>query len=41
MLQLPEGHKAEVALVLGHPKFRFRRVIPRRKMEIVWNPIKI
>ena len=41
MLQLPEGRKAEVALVLGHPQFRFRRVVPRRKMELVWKSIRI
>jgi nitroreductase len=41
MLSLPDGRKVEVALVMGYPKFRFQRVIPRRKMEIVWNSIKI
>lgn len=41
MLSLPHGRKVEVAVVLGHPKFSFRRHIPRRKMEIVWNSIKI
>ena len=41
MLSLPAGRKVEVALVVGYPKFRFRRVIPRRKMELVWNSIKI
>jgi nitroreductase len=41
MLSLPAGRQVEVALVVGYPKFRFQRVIPRRKMEIVWNPIKI
>jgi len=41
MLSLPAGRKVEVALVVGYPKFRFQRVIPRRKMELVWNSIKI
>ena len=41
MLSLPEGRKVEVALVLGYPKFGFRRHIPRREMEVVWNSIKI
>jgi nitroreductase/NAD-dependent dihydropyrimidine dehydrogenase PreA subunit len=41
MLSLPDRRKVEVALVLGYPKFRFRRVIPRRKMELAWNSVKI
>ena len=41
MLSLPKGRKVEVAMVLGYPKFIFRRHIPRRKMQIVWNPVKI
>jgi nitroreductase/NAD-dependent dihydropyrimidine dehydrogenase PreA subunit len=41
MLSLADGRKVEVAMVLGYPKFGFRRHIPRRKMEIVWNSIKI
>jgi nitroreductase/NAD-dependent dihydropyrimidine dehydrogenase PreA subunit len=40
MLALPDRRKVEVALVLGYPKYRFRRFIPRRKMEIVWNSVK-
>ena len=40
MLALPDHRKIEVALVLGYPKYRFRRFIPRRKMEIAWNSIK-
>ena len=40
MLPLPDRRKVEVALVLGYPKYRFRRFIPRRKMEIVWNSVK-
>ena len=40
MLSLADRRKVEVALVLGYPKFRFRRFIPRRKMEIVWNSVK-
>ena len=41
MLSLPDGRRVEVAMVLGYPKFGFRRHIPRRKMEVVWNPVKI
>ena len=41
MLSLPAGRRVEVAMVLGYPKFRFRRHVPRRKMELIWNPIKI
>jgi hypothetical protein len=40
MLSLPDSRKVEVALVLGYPKYRFQRCIPRRKMEIVWNSVK-
>ena len=36
-LGLPEDRRAEVTLVLGHPRYRFRRVLPRRRPEIVWD----
>jgi nitroreductase/NAD-dependent dihydropyrimidine dehydrogenase PreA subunit len=37
LLGLPAGHRAEVALVLGYPRYRFRRAVPRRLMRILWN----
>lgn len=37
-LGLPSDRKPEVTLVLGYPRFRFRRLLPRRRPEIVWNP---
>ena len=40
MLALADRRKVEVALVLGYPKYRFRRFIPRREMELVWNSVK-
>jgi len=36
-LGLPEDRRAEVTLVLGYPRYRFRRVLPRRRPEVVWN----
>jgi nitroreductase/NAD-dependent dihydropyrimidine dehydrogenase PreA subunit len=37
-LGLSDNRRVEVALVIGYPKFKFRRAIPRRSMEIIWNP---
>jgi nitroreductase len=36
-LGLPEGRQPEVALVLGYPQYRFRRVLPRRQPNLVWD----
>jgi nitroreductase len=36
-LGLPPGRRPEVALVLGFPRYRFRRAVPRRRMDILWN----
>jgi nitroreductase/NAD-dependent dihydropyrimidine dehydrogenase PreA subunit len=36
-LGLPDNRRVEVALVIGYPKYQFRRAVPRRRMEIVWN----
>jgi nitroreductase/NAD-dependent dihydropyrimidine dehydrogenase PreA subunit len=36
-LGLPQDHRVEVVLVLGYPKYRFRRVLPRRQPAIVWD----
>lgn len=40
MFKLPEDRRIEVALVLGYPKYKFKRAIPRRRMEITWNSMK-
>jgi nitroreductase/ferredoxin len=37
MLNLTKGRRVEVALVLGYPQYQFKRALPRREMEIVWN----
>lgn len=37
-LGLPDNRRVEVALVIGYPKYKFRRTVPRRNMEIIWNP---
>jgi nitroreductase/NAD-dependent dihydropyrimidine dehydrogenase PreA subunit len=36
-LGLPDDRRAEVALALGDPKYRFRRVLPRRRPSLVWD----
>jgi len=36
-LNIPPGRKPEIELVLGVPKYPFRRAVPRRKPEITWN----
>ena len=36
-LHLPSGRKPEIALVLGVPKYPFRRVVPRRETKTTWN----
>ncbi len=38
MLGLPQGRRVEAALALGYPRYRFRRLIPRRRMDLSWNP---
>jgi len=38
MLGLSEGRTAQVTLVLGYPLHPFRRLVPRRLPELVWNP---
>jgi nitroreductase/NAD-dependent dihydropyrimidine dehydrogenase PreA subunit len=37
-LGLSDNRRVEVALVIGYPKYKFRRTVPRRSMEIIWNP---
>lgn len=36
MVNLQKDRRIEVAVILGYPKFKFRRAIPRRKMTIDW-----
>jgi len=36
VLNLAENRRIEVAVILGYPKYKFRRAIPRRKMKIEW-----
>ena len=36
-LGLPKGRRAEVVLVLGYPKFSFRRMLPRRGGKLTWD----
>jgi nitroreductase len=37
-LGLPPGRQLQVVLTLGYPRFKFRRALPRRRMELTWNP---
>lgn len=37
-LGLPLGRRVEVAIILGFPRYRFVRLLPRRRMDISWNP---
>jgi nitroreductase/NAD-dependent dihydropyrimidine dehydrogenase PreA subunit len=36
-LQLPEGHGVFSALMLGYPKFTYRRIPPRDKLKVEWR----
>ena len=36
-LGLPEGRKPEVTLILGYPRYRFRRAPSRRQPELAWG----
>ena len=36
-LNIPPGRKPEIELVLGVPKYPFRRVVPRREPKITWD----
>ncbi len=36
-LAIPPGRKPEIELILGVPKYPFRRVVPRREPAITWN----
>jgi len=37
MLGLPNNRQPQVAVVLGYPRYPFRRTLPRRQPEITWN----
>lgn len=37
LLAIPPGRKPEVELILGVPKYPFRRVVPRRNLRLTWN----
>ena len=36
-LGLPRGRQPEVVLTLGYPQDHFRRALPRRRPDLVWN----
>jgi len=36
-LELPEGHKAFGAIMIGYPKFRYRRIPVRNNPRVVWK----
>jgi nitroreductase/NAD-dependent dihydropyrimidine dehydrogenase PreA subunit len=38
-LGLPPDRRAVIAMVLGYPRYRFRRVLPRRRPEVAWNEV--
>ena len=37
-LGIPEDKELQVLLTLGYPLYSFRRMVPRRKPDIKWNP---
>jgi nitroreductase/NAD-dependent dihydropyrimidine dehydrogenase PreA subunit len=39
-LGLPEDRRAQVALIVGYPKYRFRRVLSRRQPNLTWGAAK-
>ena len=36
-LGLPQGRKIEAVLVLGYPRYPFRRVVPRQRPRLAWG----
>ena len=38
LLGLAEDRQIKVVMILGYPRFRFRRALPRRRMVLEWNP---
>jgi nitroreductase len=39
LLGIPEDKELHVLLTLGYPVWRFRRMVPRRMPDILWNPV--
>jgi len=37
-IPVPASRKVQVVLALGYPKHNFRRMLPRRDPNLVWNP---
>ncbi|MDZ7760585.1 MAG: nitroreductase family protein [Desulfovermiculus sp.] len=36
-LQLPEGHRVYAALMLGYPQYTYRRIPPRKELQVEWR----
>jgi len=36
-LRLPEGHRAQCAMLAGYPEFRFRRIPKRDDLKVTWR----
>jgi nitroreductase len=36
-LALPEGHRPVATMMVGYPRFRYRRLVPRRQPSISWR----
>ncbi len=37
LIALPQGRRLEVVLILGYPRFKYRRTVLRRLPNLVWN----
>ncbi len=37
ILGIPEGYKAQFALLAGHPQYAFKQIPPRDMPEIFWS----
>jgi hypothetical protein len=35
-LQIPAGNDVYAAMVVGHPRFKYRRLVERREPSIKW-----
>jgi nitroreductase len=40
ILGIPDEKEVHVLLTLGYPAWNFRRMVPRREPDILWNPSK-
>jgi len=38
LIGLPAGRVPQVAMILGYPQRPFRRLLPRRDPDLIWNP---